>query len=338
METKYRKVPLQVKASDSPGEIDAIVQMYPELESVKDSIMGVVRGTASVFGNIDSYGDITAKGAFEETIKENGPSGKNRVKMLPLHKTDKFPIGRILELSESNVGLEFTSIVLATDGELGGKNAWLVIKSGAVTELSYGYNITKKKDTNIDGKLVTILEKVDLWEISPVIWGANDQTSFKSAGMEEITTLIEETRKSFKETIERITINMKKEKDKDISFKDFDATQSLDYMLRGKVIDSIGDDFIGNLCVNLIGLNEFVYNHWYYPDNEQDWFDNYYRQGYVVVNGAVELVGDRTQVQPARTFVDKKSKKEKEGNQESNEFLEKLKELKNSIKKGGKQK
>ena len=43
-----------------------------------DEKMGIVEGYGSVFGNVDSDGDIITKGAYRKTITENG----NRVKYL----------------------------------------------------------------------------------------------------------------------------------------------------------------------------------------------------------------------------------------------------------------
>ena len=41
---------------------------------------GIVTGYFSVFGNLDSDGDIVLPGAFKKTIKENGPdSSKPRI-------------------------------------------------------------------------------------------------------------------------------------------------------------------------------------------------------------------------------------------------------------------
>ncbi len=184
MEKKYKIVPLSLKALDAPQDIEALIEEFPELTDSKDNIAGVVEGVASVFGNVDSYNDITEKGAFRKTILEHGPTGKDRIKLLPLHMTNKFPLGKILTLKETDEGLEFKSVVYKTDGELGGKNAWMLIKGKAVTELSYGFNTINSEYMKINDDEIRVLKEVQLWEISPVIWGANDQTRFKSANNE----------------------------------------------------------------------------------------------------------------------------------------------------------
>jgi phage head maturation protease len=42
-----------------------------------DTKQGIVTGYYSVFGNIDSDGDMIMPGAFLKTISENGPEGKH---------------------------------------------------------------------------------------------------------------------------------------------------------------------------------------------------------------------------------------------------------------------
>ena len=52
-----------------------------ELKDI-DEKSGIVKGYGSIFGNIDSDGDIISKGAYTKTIKENG----DRVYFLPITK------------------------------------------------------------------------------------------------------------------------------------------------------------------------------------------------------------------------------------------------------------
>ena len=52
-----------------------------ELKDI-DEKSGIVKGYGSIFGNIDSDGDIISKGAYTKTIKENG----DRVKYLYQHQ------------------------------------------------------------------------------------------------------------------------------------------------------------------------------------------------------------------------------------------------------------
>ena len=84
-----------------------------ELKDI-DEKSGIVKGYGSIFGNIDSDGDIISKGAYTKTIKENG----DRVKYLYQHQMDK-PLGKMINLYEDEKGLMFeASIPKTPTGEL----------------------------------------------------------------------------------------------------------------------------------------------------------------------------------------------------------------------------
>ena len=67
-----------------------------------DTSAGVVKGYGSVFGNVDSDGDIINKGAYKKTLQENA----KRVKYLYQHDMDK-PLGKMVHLEEDDKGLIF---------------------------------------------------------------------------------------------------------------------------------------------------------------------------------------------------------------------------------------
>jgi len=45
----------------------------------------IVTGYYSAFGNVDSDDDVILPGAFERTLRERGPEGKNRIMHLWQH-------------------------------------------------------------------------------------------------------------------------------------------------------------------------------------------------------------------------------------------------------------
>jgi len=78
-----------------------------------DDKSGIIKGYGSVFGNVDSDGDIILNGAYSKTIKENG----SRVKYLYQHNMD-MPLGKMLNLFEDEKGLVFEAqIPLTTLGK-----------------------------------------------------------------------------------------------------------------------------------------------------------------------------------------------------------------------------
>jgi HK97 family phage prohead protease len=131
-----------------------------------------VSGYGSIFGNVDSYGDIVAKGAFASSIASRKPA------MLWQHKSDAVPgVWDAIEERAKGLYLEGT----LADTPLGNE-AYALLKMGAISGLSIGYGA---KRASIDPKKNTrTLEEVDLYEVSFVTFPANERatvTGVKSA-------------------------------------------------------------------------------------------------------------------------------------------------------------
>jgi len=125
-----------------------------------DEKNGIVKGYGSVFGNIDSDGDMIMMGAYKKTIQENG----ERVKYLYQHDIEK-PIGKMRELYEDSTGLAFVAEVPKT------RLGMDVIKSGVITENSVGIMPIQKRMVDDYREIA----EVKLYEISAVTLAANDQ-------------------------------------------------------------------------------------------------------------------------------------------------------------------
>jgi len=137
-----------------------------------DTSQGIVTGYFSAFGNIDDGMDMIVKGAFAESIKSWGTQGKDRIKHLWQHDTDK-PIGKITLLKEDDYGLYFESKLSKTQL---GQDALIQYQEGILKEHSIGYSvIQEEKKADANGKLTHWeLQKVKLWEGSTVTWGMNE--------------------------------------------------------------------------------------------------------------------------------------------------------------------
>ena len=130
---------------------------------------GAFTGYGSVFGNVDSYQDIVAPGAFAESIK----SYSNNNQKLPIlwQHSAQAPIGVFTGMKEDAYGL-------LLDGQINlevqqGREAYALLKQGAITGLSIGY---RTKDYEVDKEReVVILKQIDLFEVSLVTFPANDQ-------------------------------------------------------------------------------------------------------------------------------------------------------------------
>lgn len=93
---------------------------------------GSFTGYASVFGVIDSYGDIVDRGAFKKTIKE-----KKRFKLLWSHQSYDPGIGYV-ELAEDEKGLRIVKGQIYLDIQRG-RDAYINMKNGTLDGISIGY-------------------------------------------------------------------------------------------------------------------------------------------------------------------------------------------------------
>lgn len=134
-----------------------------------DDQRGRISGLASVYGNIDSYGDVVMPGAFDETLQNRG----GRVVVLWQHDTHQ-PIGKAT-LTDSTKGLR-CDIQL----ELGiskARDAYAAVKAGLIDGISIGYQTIRDR-VNRDG--TRELHELDLWEISLVTFPANSAARIDS--------------------------------------------------------------------------------------------------------------------------------------------------------------
>lgn len=128
----------------------------------------VVEGYGSVFGVVDSYGEVVAKGAFTDSLREIKATGRP-LPMLWQHRSGT-PIGVWTELRQDDRGLYQKGRLIK--GVQAAEEARLLAMAGAVSGLSIGYWV---RDDSTDEKTrVTTLKKLDLVETSLVTFPAND--------------------------------------------------------------------------------------------------------------------------------------------------------------------
>jgi HK97 family phage prohead protease len=147
----------------------------PIAQSLKDvdTKTGVVAGYAAAFDNVDSDGDIIERGAFKKTVAENGPNGKNRIKMLFNHDWNKI-LGKPSVLKEDDHGLYFESKISTTSY---GRDVLTLYEDNIIDMHSIGFNVVV--DEFNKEKEVRHLKELKLYEYSPVAWGANEETPFR---------------------------------------------------------------------------------------------------------------------------------------------------------------
>ena len=150
-------------------------------------------GYGAVFGNVDSYGDVSAPGAFAETLAAAKNGGHWPV-MLSQHggfsSEDMTPIGVWTDLSEDGVGLRVTGKFANTPR---GREMYELSKMTprpAIDGMSIGYIAKEWTPRSKPEEPRRTLKKIDLYEISLVTFPANGKARVKDVkSIDELSTL-----------------------------------------------------------------------------------------------------------------------------------------------------
>lgn len=177
MRTHTAPLTLRTKsASAASPEVKYIDRAF-EVKAIDDT--GIFTGYGSVFGNVDTYGEIVAPGAFVDSLAAWKDSGR-LPPVLWQHRSGE-PVGPYLEMREDTNGL-FVKGHLLVDDVVRAKEARALMKAKAVNGLSIGFVVRDDSYDRATG--VRTLKKVDLWEVSIVTFPANPSaqvTAVKSA-------------------------------------------------------------------------------------------------------------------------------------------------------------
>jgi HK97 family phage prohead protease len=148
-----------------------------------DPKTGTVTGYFSIFGNVDSDGDMIMPGAFRRSLNNN----YKRIKHLNQHRSYEPLAGTKddrLVVKEDAQGLYFESKISQTSY---GKDVILLYQDGVLEEHSIGYEVLKSRDHDTMtverwGQKVPVkeLHELKLWEGSTVTFGANSQALVES--------------------------------------------------------------------------------------------------------------------------------------------------------------
>ena len=147
-----------------------------------DEALGVVECVVAVIGNKDSVGDVIVPGAFDRSFKRRKP------RVVWGHDWNQ-PIGKVLEIYEVGpsdprlpgkvkalgLGAVYARVQFNLKSERGREAFSSVLFFGEEQEWSIGY---KTLDAVFDPKMqANILRELELYEVSPVLHGANQLTS-----------------------------------------------------------------------------------------------------------------------------------------------------------------
>ena len=138
-----------------------------------DEEKGQVEAVFSVYNTLDTDGDVVVPGAIKSGFKDN------QVPMVFAHKWDQ-PIGKGTIVTDDNKATFKGTFFMGTEA---GKEAYNLAKEmGDLQEWSFGFRINDyevapfQKDGSTDEQDVRYLKELEVFEVSPVLVGANRET------------------------------------------------------------------------------------------------------------------------------------------------------------------
>jgi HK97 family phage prohead protease len=158
------------------------MKTYYEIKTVSDSVLDVddtsrrVKNILNKANYKDFDEDVIDPTAFNKTLTERGPSGKNLIWHLTDHNPSlKTAVGKFKE-----VYMEGDNLIGVTDipNTTWGNDVLELYKTGNINQHSIGFKtIQQEKKSDY-----TLIKEIMLYEGSAVLWGANDATPNVSVG------------------------------------------------------------------------------------------------------------------------------------------------------------
>jgi len=157
-----------------------------------------ISGYGAIWNNIDDAGDMLVKGCCSKSISERGPGSATNRKMVFLnqHETDE-PLGRLIVLVEDEKGLYFEAEL---DPITKADEVLIQLQSGTLNQFSIGYNYVWDKCEWVGGDKMQpgylLVKEINLFEISVVTFGCNEETGFEGMkGSKAVTPIVEDMAK-----------------------------------------------------------------------------------------------------------------------------------------------
>lgn len=157
-----------------------------------DVAEGEFEAIVSVFGNVDSYGDVVTFGAFTDSLAKWADSG-DPIPVIWSHQwgDPDAHIGEVVEakelppgdpaLPEALVDLGGLWVRAKLDDDGTAAKVRKLLKGRRVRNFSFAYDIVDAAWAKLDGRDVYELRKLDVLEVGPCLIGANRDTQLIAA-------------------------------------------------------------------------------------------------------------------------------------------------------------
>lgn len=166
---------------------DISVKQVGDKEPIRE-----ITGYASVFGNIDSHGDVIDRGAFRDTI---AAAKQRKVNLYSSHSLDaKDLLGSVVEMREDDIGLWFKADISEAPSA---QDLAMKAQEGHLNEISIGFFVRDQEfKQNEMGQTIRHINEIDLVEISLVSRASNPKA--KTLTVKQETTMSEENKNEIK--------------------------------------------------------------------------------------------------------------------------------------------
>lgn len=180
----------------TPIEQKAVARLECKFDASDDGGQMTFSGYGAVFGNVDSYGDVIAPGAFAKSLASHVTAGTSPLMFLNHDAFGSLPIGRWTQLSEDGYGLKVGGELLDTSM---GRDTYVALKAGALNGLSIGFRPIAFDMRSKPEDPRRTLKEVDLVEVSVVTLPANQKARVQAVksmgetmGVRELEQLLRE--------------------------------------------------------------------------------------------------------------------------------------------------
>lgn len=195
-----------------------------EITEDKNAGEGVFEALVAVFNNVDAYGDVILKGAFEDTLRSWEESGDPIPVVWSHDKNDPFShIGAVAEAKETETGLWVRAVLDLENPKAA--QVHRLLKGRRVREFSFAFSYDPEdvSPAKRDGVEVRELKRLQLFEVGPTLIGANPATQLLSVKSEpeEVDELdrLRELAESMTKTLSEVNAILGREADGDAEDK-----------------------------------------------------------------------------------------------------------------------
>lgn len=141
---------------------------------------------ASVFGNVDSYGDVVLPGAFANALKKWAATTANLPLLFGHNMSDPdYNIGHVIEAVEDERGLLVTCQLDLSNPKA--MQTYKLLKGRRINQMSFAYDVLEGAwiEKTEGGESVSYYElrELDIYEVSVVTIGANQETEILAVKM-----------------------------------------------------------------------------------------------------------------------------------------------------------